>query len=336
MNLSFSKLRRAAVLTLLALSAAAPASAAAPPVPPWTSELDRQHPLAGTIWFPTERRAATPEQLIAAMAAADYVLLGERHDNADHHALQAWLVRALIAEGRRPAVAFEMFGTEQATAIFRYLTRNPRDAAGLGDATGWGKSGWPDWALYRPIAQAALDGGLPVVAANLPADEARAMIRKQPISPERLSELALDQPMPAELHAALAEDIRRGHCDMLPASAISPMVMAQRAKDGSMAAVMVKAAAARGTDGAVLIAGNGHTRDDRGVPLAIRWLQPDARIFSVGLIEVDPGNRDPAAYGGSGGLSYDAVWFTARAKGGGDPCAELAKRMERGSGENKR
>ena len=32
-----------------------------------------------------------------------FVMLGENHENEDHHRLQAWIVAALIGEGRRPA-----------------------------------------------------------------------------------------------------------------------------------------------------------------------------------------------------------------------------------------
>ena len=70
------------------------------------------------------------------------------------------MIRALTAAGRRPAVAFEMFTPSQAGALGRYLAAHPRDAAGLGEAVNWKASGWPAWAMYEPIARAALDAGL--------------------------------------------------------------------------------------------------------------------------------------------------------------------------------
>lgn len=323
----------------LALAVALPAGAGAsvPPPPAFTVELGKDHPLAGRIFLPPENRMATVDEVVQAMRAADFVLLGEKHDNPDHHALQAWAVQNLVAGGRRPAVAFEMFGTDQGRRIAGYLARRPKDAAGLGKATSWEKTGWPDWTYYSPIAQAALDAGLPVVAANLPEEEARAITRRHPVSQERLAELGLDQPLPRALYADLAEDIRASHCNMLPETAVSPMVMAQRAKDGSMAAVMARAAKARGMDSAVLITGSGHARKDRGVPLALTRLVPEGRVFSIAFIEVVPGENDPGAYAvsyGKTGFPFDAVWFTPRLPGT-DPCVGFAEHMRQRGDKNK-
>ena len=55
--------------------------------------------------------------------------------------------------GRRPALGFEMLATDDAPAVIRYLARSPKDAAGLGDAVNWARSGWPRVALlpaHRP------------------------------------------------------------------------------------------------------------------------------------------------------------------------------------------
>ena len=52
-------------------------------------------------------------------AARDFVLLGEKHDNPDHHRLQAWMIDALVARGRRPAIAMEMLDAEQASGPCR-------------------------------------------------------------------------------------------------------------------------------------------------------------------------------------------------------------------------
>src|SRR5206468_2640275 len=74
---------------------------------------------------------------------------------------------ALIAAGRHPAVGFEMLTVAQAPALARYLATAPADAGGLGNAVDWKRSGWPDWKLYQPIADAAIAARLPIVATNL-------------------------------------------------------------------------------------------------------------------------------------------------------------------------
>jgi len=315
---------RLAAALLLGLFGFPVLAAPAPPVPPWTAELGRDHPLAGRIWLVAEHRFVTADELVALAAKAPWVMLGEKHDDADHHALQAYLLRRLIAAGRHPVVAFEQFEADKGELIAKYLRKRPRDAAGLGAATGWDKTGWPDWSQYSPIAQAALDAGLPLVAANIPADEARAMARREQIPPERIAELSLDQPLSREQHKALLDEIRHGHCGMLPEHAVGSMAMAQRARDGGMARALVTAAQAGPRDGGVLIAGNGHARKDRGVPAVLTRLAPNAASFAISFLEVQDDRTDPAAYT----QTVDAIWFTARADGE-DPCAQMAAQMRK-------
>jgi uncharacterized iron-regulated protein len=292
----------------------------------WHAPRGREHPLAGRIWDTGASRFVSLDALAAELPRARYVLLGERHDNPDHHRLQATLVRALIAAGRRPAVAFEMFSADDAAAIRRHLVSAPRDAAGLAEAVNWKRSGWPDWTHYQPIAQAALDAGLPVVAANLAPATARALARGQRAAlPGGLAErYGLDQPLPGGAQAALTAEIDRVHCGLVPAERLDGMVLAQRARDAMLADSML---AAEG-DGAVLIAGAGHVRTDRGVPLYLRARAPEASIATVAPLEVHDAWTRPEQYAAAfdeGRLPFDWVWFTPRVENGGDPCARLRR-----------
>lgn len=291
----------------------------------WQAPLGREHPLTGRIWDTRVERFVTSEKLVAKLAGARYVLLGERHDNPDHHRAQAALVRALLATGRRPAVAFEMFTADDAPAIARHLAAAPRDAAGLAGAVNWKRSGWPDWAHYQPIAQAALDLDLPVVAANLAPATARALARGHRAAlPEHLAtRYGLDRPLPGAAQATLTGEIHRAHCGHVPAERLEGMVLAQRARDAMLADSMLGAE----RDGAVLIAGAGHVRSDRGVPLYLRARAPHASIATVAPLEVREGWMEPAQYSGifdNGRLPFDWVWFTPRMDDG-DPCARLQR-----------
>ena len=289
----------------------------------WEAPIGREHPLTGKIWDTRAGRFVSSDALVAALAGSRYVLLGERHDNPDHHRVQAALVRALLATGRRPAVAFEMFTPDDAPAMARHLAASPRDAAGLGEAVNWKRSGWPDWAHYQPIAQAALDAGVPVVAANLAPATARALARgNRAALPDTLAvRYDLERPLPGGAQAALTAEIDRAHCGFIPADRLGGMVLAQRARDAMLADSMVDA----GQDGAVLIAGAGHVRGDRGVPLYLRARAPDASIATVAPMEVREGWTRPEQYGGTYDnerLPFDWVWFTPRMDEG-DPCAKL-------------
>ena len=290
----------------------------------WQAPLGREHPLVGRIWDTRAGRFMTSTQLVGELARARYVLLGERHDNPDHHRVQATLVRALLAAGRRPAVAFEMFTADDAAPIARHLAAAPRDAAGLAAAVDWKRSGWPDWAYYEPIAQAALDAGVPIVAANLAPATVRALARgNRSALPEGLAaRYALDQPLPDSGQAALASELYDAHCGQIPMARMDGMVLAQRARDATLAEGMLAAT----RDGAVLIAGAAHVRTDRGVPAYLRAGAPGASIAALTPLEVREEWTRPqdyaAAFGGQ--LPFDWVWFTPR-MGDGDPCARLRR-----------
>jgi uncharacterized iron-regulated protein len=292
----------------------------------WQSPLLREHPLAGRIVEMATGRVLQEAGLVERLAAARFVLLGERHDNPDHHALQAAIVRGLVAAGRRPAIAFEMLPGDDQPAVARYLAGAPTDAAGLGPAVEWQRSGWPDWSMYRPIADVAVTAGLPIIAANLSRADTRR-VRADGLGgleAGAVTRLGLDRPLPPEAAAALADEIRDVHCGHGTADLLDRMVVIQRARDAQMADRLAEAGRA---DGAVLIAGSGHVRNDRGVPFYLARRVPDATIATVAFVEVSAGAdsvADYAGYFGTTRLPFDYVWFTARVDDV-DHCAAFRK-----------
>jgi uncharacterized iron-regulated protein len=300
------RVRSLVAVIVLAAATARGAEAAA--------DLGQDHPLTGRIWDVSAARFLTADALTARLGAARFLLLGERHDHPEHHLLQASIVRGLAAAGRRPAVAFEMLDADQAPALAAYLQRSPRDAAGLGDAVGWSRSGWPPWPLYQPIAEAALAAGLPLAAANLPAGTVRAVARGNlgALDPAFVRAHGLDRPLASPMKVAMEAEMRESHCGKLPEAMLAGMVTAQRARDATMADRLLAAAG----DGAVLIAGAGHVRTDRGVPIYLDARAPGTTIASVAFVEVATGRTAATEYAerfGVARLPFDYVWFTSRA-----------------------
>lgn len=311
----------AACAVLLAACAGEPSRRdMAEPGRPWLSPIDQAHPLVGRIWSRAAGGMIDRPALVAALSKARFILLGEKHDNADHHVMQAWIVRALMARGRRPAVAFEMISSDQENALSRHLAGHPRDASGLGDAVGWTKTGWPAWRHYAPIAQAALDRRLPILAANLSRPAIRAIAGK-----------GVGAPLPKAHLARMRSLIAAAHCDQLPAKMVGRLTAVLSARDAYMAKVLSDGLAREGTDGALLIAGAGHVRDDHGVPWHLKRKSPTATILSVGMIEVTAGQNRPADYAPrykAASLPFDFVWFTP-AHDDEDPCEKFAKALRR-------
>jgi len=299
-----------------------------PPAPPWLSKHHLDNPLVGRLWAPAEARFVTPDEAIARLAAADFILLGEQHDNPDQHRLQAWAIERLAARGRRPALAVEMLTAAQQAALDGHLAAHPGDAFGIGAAVGWAESGWPDWPNYAPIFAAALAAGMPIRAANLPRETLRRVVVDGPdaaLGAERVAALRLKPGLPPELARRLEEEIAASHCDQLPENMVRPMAAAQRVRDAVMAEAMLQGAALPGRDGAVLIAGNGHARLDRGVPYDLSQIAPKRSVASLGVFEVATGAEAPADYAErfDGALPFDIVWFTPLADPT-DPCESFA------------
>ncbi len=293
------------------------------------SPLHRDHPLTGRIWDVKGGRFVDEAELLRALAEARFVVLGERHDQQDHHRLQAKLVRALGSTGRKPALAFEMLDVTQQPAVDASLARAPGDADALALAVKWGDSGWPDFSLYRPVFVAGLEAGMPIVAASLPRAQVRELVKRGPEAlPEALRQrLALDTPLPEDVARAMREEQDRAHCGHLPQALLGPMAEAQRARDAHLADRLLETD--RG-NGGVLITGNGHARTDRGAPAHLARRAPEQRVLAVGLLEVAPEAPAPVDYADSysaSALPFDYVWFTP-AQPQEDPCAPLRERKQ--------
>ena len=76
------------------------------------------------------------------------------------------------------------------------------------------------------------DAGVPVLGANLPMAQMRAA----------MADAQLDARLPGPALKAQQQAIRRGHCDLLPESQISPMTRIQVARDIRMARTIEQAA----------------------------------------------------------------------------------------------
>jgi uncharacterized iron-regulated protein len=255
--------------------------------------------------------------LLAAVRETDVVLLGEKHDNPDHHHLQAEVVRALADAGHAARVSLEMLDEDQQPAVDA-LVASGVTAENFGPRVTWEERGWPAWPMYAPIVEVALAKHLPIVAANAPLEIIRKIAHG--------GDAALDLPrqmrvaavaFSAAEEAALEREMNEAHCGHLPAKMAPNMALAQRARDATMAGTLTGS-------GAVLVCGAEHARRDRGVPRYVLAARPDAKIVSIGFTEVLPDKATPSAYweGAEEPAAFDFVWFTPRFSDD-DPCAKF-------------
>ncbi|MBF0267701.1 MAG: ChaN family lipoprotein [Alphaproteobacteria bacterium] len=76
-----------------------------------------------TIWLVGEKRYISESDALERMAAAPLLLLGESHDNQEHHRLQAHVVKKLADRGQTRALAFEMIERDRQPVIDAHLAK---------------------------------------------------------------------------------------------------------------------------------------------------------------------------------------------------------------------
>ena len=261
------------------------------------------------------------------------VLLGEVHDNPEHHAVRGdilWprLDKVVPTHGLRPAAVFEHIRTNQQAGLdsFYRHVRNRRlwRASDLLRELDWKNTGWPAAEMFYPLFDAALRAKQPIYPGNAVRERMRLLVRGQDQpTDEETARLKLAQALPQALLGTLASELEGSHCGALPATAIPTMSLAQRYTDAHLAEALVKAAEKHG--GAFLLAGNGHVRTDRGVPWYLRQLAPQRKVVAVMFLEVEEGKNDAAAYltrAPDGVVSADYVMFTPRHERP-DPCEKM-------------
>lgn len=316
-----------AVLVSVALTSAnAARKKSALPWKSWVAENGRDHILAGRIWSTKLGFFMNPDELADALAPNDFILLGEVHDNPDHHKLQAWLMRKIAGHDRRPAVVMEMIGRDQEKAVTDYISSYKAPIAKLGTAIGWAKRGWPDWKTYAPIARVVYAYRLKMVAGNGSKETIKAIGKGgyDALEPGEAKRMGLGKPHDPKQETALLDELKASHCSMAPAHVLAPMGKVQHFRDALMADQMLKAGE---ISGAYLIAGNGHVRTDRGAPYYLRARDPAMLSASLMFIEVRPDAayaEDLVPTGADGKPAADYFWFTPRVERP-DPCEKLKK-----------
>jgi uncharacterized iron-regulated protein len=303
----------------------------------WTA-LDK-HPLIGVIY---DTRGALPDARKVSRDGScqdsgdfwnllehpDILLLGEVHDNSEHHRLRARLLHG-------GAVVSEHITTDQVLALARFKetvrnTGRMLTVEDFKDQLNWQASGWPD-DVAELLFTAALQNKLPIYPGDVPRNTILRLSKQgqAAIDPKDAARMALDVPLDAQLDNALITEIGEAHCGVMPKEALAGMAFAQRFRDAHMAGMLLKASEEHGS--AILIAGNGHVRNDRGVPWYLRHRAPGKTVVSVMLIEVEEGQNASDSYvpkGPDGKPAADFLIFTPRAARA-DPCVSLRARMKK-------
>lgn len=141
---------------------------------------------AGQWVLPVRGEAVAADRLYAMLATRSLILLGEHHDNADHHRWQLATIAALA--GRRPNIVlgFEMFTRDAQPVLDRWVQGDLTEEAFLQQVR-WNETWGYDAELYLPLFHFARLHRVPMVALNVD----RSLIRR--VAKEGWGAIPIDQ-----------------------------------------------------------------------------------------------------------------------------------------------
>lgn len=223
------------------------------------------------------------------LAPATFLLLGEVHDNPDGHARRFQYIQNLVIQGWRPTIAMEQFDLDQAAdlALAQKYCITPDCVIRMAG----GSSRW-DWDLYRPVLSLAMEYRLKIVPANLSRSQANIVVRSgihSAFDANIIRQYGLPLPPGSELMGYQMIEVDKGHCGLVPKTLLAGLANAQIARDIAMANSMLEQNMS-GRD-VILLAGNGHVRNDFGVPYWLRMQSPNSLIKTVGYLERTHGDE---------------------------------------------
>jgi uncharacterized iron-regulated protein len=259
-------------------------------------------PVVGEIRDLRSGQTLTAEELIERLEKSSRLIVGEQHDNRDHHELQLWLLQSLGQRRPQGSLLLEMLTPDQQPRVddVRRTSTPPADLPG---ALAW-QSGW-DWNLYGPIVRFALSQPYPLLAANLDTLEVRAVYANPPT-------LSGSRSNAASVKDELLKQVSDSHCGLLPTSQMPAMLAVQQQRDRRMAERLLAAPMP-----SLLFAGAYHARKDVGVPIHVLDLgEPQAPAV---LMLAEQGSEVTPAMA-------DYVWYTP-ATPPQDYCAQMRKQF---------
>lgn len=259
-------------------------------------------PVVGEIRDLRSGQTLTAEELVARLETPSRLIVGEQHDNRDHHALQLWLLQSLGERRAQGSLLLEMLTPDQQPRVddVRHAPTLPADLPG---ALAW-QSGW-DWNLYGPIVRFALPQPYPLLAANLDTLEVRAVYANPPT-------LSGSRSNAASVKDELLKQVSDSHCGLLPKSQMPAMLAVQQQRDRRMAERLLAAPAP-----SLIFVGAYHARKDVGVPIHVLDLgEPQAPMV---LMLAEQGSEVTP-------VMADYVWYTP-ATPPQDYCAQMRKQF---------
>ncbi|ABM60911.1 ChaN family lipoprotein [Halorhodospira halophila] len=129
-------------------------------------------------WYePAAERTLNTQEVLDALDGAEFILLGERHDDAAHHRWQLHTLAALQGRGELAAIGFEMFPRSKQAPLEDWRAGKLTREAFL-EASEWQRVWGYDAGLYMPLFDFVRTHRVPAQALNVDRATVRA-VREQ-------------------------------------------------------------------------------------------------------------------------------------------------------------
>jgi uncharacterized iron-regulated protein len=257
--------------------------------------------------FDSKGRAVKLEEIIEALDAADVIFIGETHNDAVGHLIEAELLqradeRYSQAAGRKRSIALslEMFERDVQTIVDEYLGGFITERHFLLSSRPWNNYETD----YRPLVEYAREHHLPVIAANAPARYVSRVSAQGPASLASLSKEArgwlppLPYPEASTPYATKFNQFMSGGvaapsspavAQAAPQSAANPhggahLLEAQTLRDASMAYAISEFLKRARDPLVVQVNGTFHSEERMGVPEQLAHYRKNARAVVVTII----------------------------------------------------
>ncbi len=279
------------------------------------------HPLKGKILSIATGKQISQTELLEKLRQSRFILVGEKHDNSEHHLRELQLLQAL-QNGPRTRLVLEMLDEQQSGNIDT-LSGESRDTR-IREQLNWNDRNWP-WQDYGPLIIAALKDGNQLRTGNLSKPVLMQIYQSGVPHQPRLSTVS---EIPESIRSTIQQQVYESHCRTMSIDKMGPMTDIQISRDASMAYALSHQLGEQMQ--AILITGAYHARKDTGVAQHLQKLTSDA-VVSILLAETDDAIETIQEAVKHNADVADYVWFTSRSEEQ-DYCAALQQQSHKKDG----
>lgn len=256
---------------------------------------------AQEITNPLDGTSYTRQAVLAKLAQAEVIYLGETHSSAKDHQAELDILRSLhelptpLKPGPtgkpRIAIALEMFQRPYQAVLDRYLAGELSETQLQAQSEYPQRWGFP-WEYYAPLLRFAKQNNLPVLALNTPTETTQKVARTglESLTPAEqrfippLSAIKTDDPPYRQFVSRAYQDF---HQDKGSAAGFEQFFQAQVLWDETMAETIANFSQANPDTQVVVLAGQGHIIYDYGIPsrvarrMTLSWSKQQFVQYSI-------------------------------------------------------